>query len=79
MMQAPTIENTTPFSYEALVELYEKLVFSKRAKTLELFLREDAPLPKKSSLSLLYFPLEIQANYHNHLLPPWLLLISVGR
>lgn len=38
MMQAPTVENATPFSYEALIELYQKLDFTKRAKTLELFL-----------------------------------------
>ena len=47
MMQAPTAENATPFSHEALVELYQKLDFSKRAKTLECFLTEDALLPKK--------------------------------
>ena len=48
MIQAPTIENATPFSYEALVELYQKLDFSKRAKTLQIFLTKDAPLPTKN-------------------------------
>lgn len=48
MMQAPTTENATPFSHEELIELYQKLDFTKRAKTLELLLIEDAPLPKKN-------------------------------
>lgn len=48
MMQAPIKENATPFSHEVLTELYQKLDFEKRAKTLELFLTEDAPLPKKN-------------------------------
>ena len=38
IMQALTIENATPFSHEALIELYQKLDFEKRAKNLELFL-----------------------------------------
>jgi len=31
MMQSHTVKNTTPFSYEALVEIYQKLDFAKRA------------------------------------------------
>ena len=49
MMQAPNIENATPFSYEALVEIYQKLDFAKRAQTLELFLTQDAALPKENT------------------------------
>ena len=44
MMQAPTVNNATPFSYESLVETYHKLDFAKRAQTLELFLTQDAAL-----------------------------------
>ena len=42
------VEETTPFSYEALRELYQKLDFDNRAKTLELFMATDTPLPKKN-------------------------------
>lgn len=49
MMQAPSVENATPYSYEALVELYQKLDFAKRAQTLELFLTQDNSLPKKNA------------------------------
>lgn len=45
---SPQSRECHPLSYEALIEFYHKLDFSKRAKTLELFLTEDAPLPKKS-------------------------------
>jgi len=48
MTEAPTTENATPFSHEAHIDLYQKLDFAKRSKTLELFLTEDAPLPKKN-------------------------------
>ena len=48
MMLAPTVNNGTPFYYEALVEIYQKLDFAKRAQTLELFLAQDASLPKKN-------------------------------
>jgi len=48
MMQAVATENATPFSHQALIGLYQKLDFVKTSKTLELFLTEDAPLPKKS-------------------------------
>jgi len=48
MMQAPIIEGTTPFSHEILSEMYQRLKFSKRAKTLELFVTEQTPLPSKN-------------------------------
>lgn len=48
MMQVPITENFTPFSHEAITKLYQKLDFAKRAKTIELFLNIDAPLPKKN-------------------------------
>ena len=48
MMQAPTIENSTPFSQEELIEIYQKLYFAKSAQTLELFMTENDPLPKKN-------------------------------
>lgn len=48
MMQAPIVENTIPFSYEALRELYQNLDFASRAKTLELFLATNAPMPAKN-------------------------------
>jgi len=38
MMQAPIIEGTTPFSHEILSEMYQRLDFAKRAKSLELFM-----------------------------------------
>ena len=48
MMQAPTTENSTPFSQEALIEIHQKLYFAKRAQTLELFMTKNYPLPKKN-------------------------------
>lgn len=45
MMQALVIEGTTPFSHEILTEMYQELDFSKRAKTLEIFMIEHTPLP----------------------------------
>jgi len=48
MMQAPIVNNATPVSYEALVEIYQKLDFAKRDQTLELFLTHDATLLKKN-------------------------------
>ena len=50
MMQAPITENATPFYEEELIEIYQKLDFAKRAQTLELFMTENAPLPKKNPL-----------------------------
>jgi len=40
MMQAPIIEGTAPFSHEILSEIYQRLEFTKRAKTLEIFMTE---------------------------------------
>ena len=48
MMQAHTIEGTTPFSHEILSEMYKRLEFSKRAKTLELFMTEHTPPPSRN-------------------------------
>lgn len=48
MMQAPSVENITPFSLEALTELYQNLDFSKRAKIFDIFLQENTKLPKKN-------------------------------
>ena len=48
MMQAQTTNNATPCSQEALIEIYKKLDFSKRAQTFELFMTENDPLPKKN-------------------------------
>ena len=48
MMQAPTLEETIHFSYEALRELYQKLDFASKAKSLELFMDTDAPMPQKN-------------------------------
>ena len=45
MMEAPITENATPFSQEALTELYENMDFSKRDKNLEIFLAQDDQLP----------------------------------
>ena len=47
-MKAPIIEGTTHFSHEFLNEMYQRLDFSKRAKTLELFITEQTPLPRKN-------------------------------
>ena len=48
MMQAPIVENTIPFSHEALRELYKKLDFTIRAKTLEFFMATNALIPTKN-------------------------------
>lgn len=45
MLQAPIVENTIPFSYEALIGLYQGLDFASRAKTLKLFMTPNAPIP----------------------------------
>ena len=42
MMLAPTVENNTPFSLEALTQLYQNLDFTTRAKIFEIFLPENA-------------------------------------
>ena len=48
MLQIPQNNSTTPFSIEALNELYQKLTFSQWAQIFEIFLLEDAQLPKKN-------------------------------
>jgi len=48
MMQALIIEVTTPFSHEVLIEIYQKLDFLKRARTLELFMTDNTSLPRKN-------------------------------
>ena len=48
MILAPTFNNGTPFSHEAIVEIYQKLDLAKRTQTLELFLAQDASFPKKN-------------------------------
>ena len=46
MFQAPTMAPTHPFPHESLIEAYQKLDFTKRSQTLELFLAVDSPLCK---------------------------------
>ena len=48
MMQTPTIEETIPFSYESLRELYQQLDFASGSQNLELFMATDAPMPKNN-------------------------------
>jgi hypothetical protein len=48
MLQIPQNKSTTPFFVESINELYQKLTFSQRAQFFEIFLREDAQLPKKN-------------------------------
>jgi hypothetical protein len=48
MLQIPQSDSTTPFSVKALNELYQKLTFPQRAPIFEIFLHEDAQLPKKN-------------------------------
>lgn len=47
-MLAPSVENAAPFSLEALTLLYQKLDFSTRAIIFEIFLPENAQLPKNN-------------------------------
>ena len=48
MLQAPTIGPIHPFSHESLIETYQKLDFTKRAQTIELFLAVDSPISKRN-------------------------------
>jgi len=48
MLQARAITPTHPFSHENLIEAYNKLDFTKRSQTLELFLAIGSPLPKRN-------------------------------
>ena len=67
MMLVPPIEKNTPFSLEALTQLYQKLDFATRAKIFEIFLPENAQLPKKNPpYPSSIFPDQAKANYiHN--------------
>ena len=47
-MQTPNPKQIVPFSYETLREFYQKLEFSSRAKTLQLFMATDALMPTKN-------------------------------
>jgi len=38
MMQGPVIEGVVPFSHEVLIEMYQNIDYSKRAKTLQIFM-----------------------------------------
>jgi len=46
MLQALATTPTHPFSHKNLIEAYNKLEFTKRSQTLELFLAIGSPLPK---------------------------------
>jgi hypothetical protein len=46
MMQIPRTESASPFNLEVITELYQKLSFPQRAQIFELFLPQDAQLPK---------------------------------
>lgn len=48
MMQAPIIKGIVPLSHEVLIEMYQKLDFSKISKTIEVFMAENAPLLGKN-------------------------------
>lgn len=47
-MQGPVIEGVVPFSHEVLIEMYQNIDYSKRAKTLQIFMAENTPLPIKN-------------------------------
>jgi hypothetical protein len=48
MMQIPRTESASPFNLEIITELYQKLSFPQRAQIFELFLPQDAQLPKSN-------------------------------
>jgi hypothetical protein len=48
MMQIPSIESTSPFNLEILMELYLNLSFPQRAQIFKIFLPQDAHFPKKT-------------------------------
>jgi hypothetical protein len=48
MLQIPRNDSAIPFSIESLNDLYQKLTFPQRAHIFEIFLPEDAQLPKKN-------------------------------
>ena len=47
-MLATSVENVAPFSLEAPTQLYQKMDFATRARIFEIFLPENAQLPKKN-------------------------------
>lgn len=47
-MLASPMENSAPFSLEALTELYQKLDFARRANIFDIFLPKNAQLPKQN-------------------------------
>ena len=48
MLQIPRIDYAIPFSIEILNYLYQKLSFPQRAQIFDIFLLEDAQLPKNN-------------------------------
>lgn len=57
MMEAPVIEGTTSLSHVILTKMYKKLDFSRRAKTLELFMtKQTPPTNKNPPYSSSFFP-----------------------
>jgi len=48
MLQIPKNDFEIPFSIESLNDLYQKLSFPQRTQIFEIFLPEDAQLPKKN-------------------------------
>jgi hypothetical protein len=48
IMQIPRADSLSPLSIEILTEMYQKLSFPQRAQIFELFLPENAQLPKKN-------------------------------
>lgn len=48
MLKAPPTIPTHPFAHENLIEAYNKLDFTKRSQTMELFLAIGSPLPKRN-------------------------------
>jgi hypothetical protein len=48
IMQIPRADSLSPFSIEILTEMYQKLSFPQRAQIFEIFLPENAQLPKKN-------------------------------
>jgi hypothetical protein len=46
MLQIPRVDSPSPFNLEILTELYQNLSFPQRAQIFELFLPQDAQLPK---------------------------------
>lgn len=47
-MLGPSVEKVAPFTLESFTQLYQKLDFATRARIFEIFLPENAQLPKKN-------------------------------